>query len=98
MWDDKIRLHYWVNNNEIIDSGRGYYLFLLEIKKIADCLVSESKKKCKINNPALWLSKRLKISPSMSIVKFIDEYNWLTYTKSLQKPDDWIPPFLIAPT
>jgi hypothetical protein len=92
MWDEKIRLFYWVNNEKIIDSGQGYYLFLLEIRKIAAGLADESQKRYTTKDTALWLSQRLGINPPMSIVKFIDEYNWLRCTKRLQRPDDWIPP------
>lgn len=93
MWDEKIRLFYWVNNEKIIDSGQGYYLFLLEVKVIADSLIKESEQRTKQKDPALWLSEQLGIEPPMSIVKFIDQYNWLRCTKRLERPKGWTSPF-----
>lgn len=79
MWDDAIRFNYWVQNNEIIDSGRGYCLFLIEIKRIAKELVDEFRERFGSTNPAFWLSETLNINPPHSLVKFIDEFNWLAY-------------------
>lgn len=93
MWDDKIRLRYWIDNNEIIDSGRGYGLFLIESKKIAVGLVDECRVRFNITDPAFWLSDKLNINPPHSLVKFIDEFNWLAYKKRLSRPIDWVCPF-----
>jgi hypothetical protein len=93
MWDDAIRLHYWVHNDNIIESGRGYCLFLIEIKRIAQGLVNECRERFNVTDPALWLSERLNINPPHSLTKFTDEYNWLTYKRGLTKPPDWVCPF-----
>jgi len=93
MWDNAIRLHYWIQNNEIIDSGRGYYFFLVETKRIAEGLVEECSERLNFPDPASWLSERLNINPSHSLVKFIDEFNWLAYKRGLTRPPDWVCPF-----
>jgi len=89
MWDDAIRLHYWTQNNDIIDSGEGYCFFLIEIKRIAEGLVTECRERFNVADPALWLSERLNIDPPHSLVKFIDEFNWLAYKRRLTRPSDW---------
>lgn len=93
MWDDKIRLRYWIQNNEIIDSGRGYCFFLIEAKRIATRLVEECRERFNITNPGLWLSEKLNINPPYSVIKFIDEFNWLAYKRGFIRPPDWVCPF-----
>lgn len=93
MWDDAIRLHYWVQNDSIIESGRGYCLFLIEIKRIAQGLVNECRERFNVTDPAPWLSERLNIDPPRSLTKFIDEFNWLAYKRGLTRPPDWVCPF-----
>lgn len=93
MWDDAIRLHYWIQNNNIIDSGRGYCFFLIETKSMAERVVEECGERFNVADPALWLSERLNIDPPHSLVKFIDEFNWLAYKRRLIRPLDWVCPF-----
>jgi hypothetical protein len=93
MWDDAIRLDYWIQNNEIIDSGRGYCFFLIETKRIAVRLVDECRERFNVTNPALWLSERLNINPPHPLTKFIDEFNWLAYKRRLLRPPEWVCPF-----
>ena len=93
MWDDAIRLHYWIQNNNIIESGRGYCLFLIEIKRIAEGLVEECRARFNVTNLASWVSERLNINPPHSLTKFIDEFNWLAYKRGLIRPPDWVCPF-----
>ena len=93
IWDNKIRLHYWIENRGIDDSGKGYVYFLVEIKRIAKILVNECRKRFDVDDPALWLSQKLNITPPHSLTKFIDEFDWLVYTKGLSRPADWICPF-----
>lgn len=93
MWDDAIRLHYWIQNNDIIDSGRGYYFFLIETKRIARRLVEECGERFNVTDLASWLSERLNLNPPHSLVKFIDEFNWLAYKRRLTRPPDWVFPF-----
>jgi len=94
MWDDAIRTNYWLNNRDVIDSGRGYYNFLIEIKHIAESLVNEFEQLHLDQDFNLWLSLELDIDPPLSLVKLIDEYNFLTYTKGLTRPQNWINPLL----
>lgn len=93
MWDDAIRLNYWVQNNDIIDSGRGYCFFLIETKRIAVRLVDECRERFNVTDPASWLSERLNVNPPHSLTKFIDEFNWLAYKRRLLRPPDRVCPF-----
>ena len=93
MWDDAIRLHHWILNNDIIDSGRGYTLFLIETKEIAAQVVGEFIARYGEADLGLWLSQRLNIDPPHSLVKFMDEFNWLAYTRKRARPPHWVCPF-----
>jgi hypothetical protein len=93
MWDEAIRLHYWIQDNEIIDSGRAYIFYLIETKKIAARLVEECRERFNTTDPASLFSEKLNIKPPHSLVKFIDEFNWLAYKRRLIKPPDWVCPF-----
>jgi len=93
MWDEAIRLRYWVNNNQIIDSGRGYCIFQIEIKRIAEGLMMECMERFHNDNAALMISDRLNINPPHSLTKFIDEFNWLAYKRGLRRPGNWVCPF-----
>lgn len=93
MWDKAIRNEYRTLNNAIKDSGRGYCSFLIEIKRISEGLVDECSERFGIDDPALWLSQNLNLNPHLSLVKFIDEFNWLAYTRNLLRPPDWVCPF-----
>jgi len=93
MWDNDIRTIYWVHNRDISDSGAGYFFFLIEIKKIAERLVNEFQQKFNTADPTIWISKRLAINPPLSLIKFIDEFNWLSFRKGRKRPSDWIPSF-----
>ncbi len=93
MWDDAIRTHYWSINNNITDAGRGYYYFLIESKLIAEGLVNEFAP-YNLGELSFWLSERLHIMPPLSLAKFIDEHNFLSYTKQLTRAPNWVNPFL----
>ena len=89
MWDDGIRYQYGF----IMGSGSDYLEFSKEIRRISENLVNESNERYGTGDPALFLSQKLNINPSFSLVKFIDEFNWLTHTKKLSRPADWVPLF-----
>ena len=89
MWDDEIRYQYGF----IMGSGRDYFEFSKEIRKISEKLVNESNERYGTGDPALFLSQRLNINPSFSLLKFIDEFNWLTHTRKLSRPADWVTHF-----
>ena len=89
MWDEEMRHHYGF----IMGSGSDYLEFSKEIRKISEKLVNESSERYGPGDPALFLSQRLNINPSFSLVKFIDEFNWLTHTRKLSRPADWVPHF-----
>ena len=89
MWDDEIKAHHGFP----IGSGNEYVQFLIQAKGIAEGLVNECIERYGIEDPALWLSQNLNLNPSLSLVKFIDEFNWLAYTGNLLRPPDWVCPF-----
>jgi hypothetical protein len=89
MWDDEIRYQCGF----IIGSGSDYLKFSKEIRKVSEGLINESNERYGTGDPALFLSQRLNINPSFSLLKFIDEFNWLTHTRKLSRPADWVPPF-----
>lgn len=93
MWDKKIRLHYWAQNNNITESGRGYYIFLIDIKSIAEQLIDECIERYNNNNPALFISNNLNIDLPLTLAKFIDEFNYLFYTRESRRAQDWTSPF-----
>ncbi len=89
MWDREIRYHYGF----FMESGNDYLQFLVGVKGTAENLAEECNRRFEHSNPALWLSERLNINPPHSLVKFIDEFNWLTCTRNLARPVDWVCPF-----
>lgn len=93
MWDETIRLHYWKQDDRIVESGRGYCFFQGEMRRIAEALVEECKARFGAEDPARMISERLEIHPPHALVKFIDEFNWLAYKIGVKRPLDWISPF-----
>jgi hypothetical protein len=93
LWDESIRLAYWKEDDRIIESGRGYCIFMDRLREVAESLRAECERKYGTPDPARLISERLKIDPPHSILKFIDEFNWVTYTLGRQKPKGWRSPF-----
>lgn len=93
LWDEAIRLAYWREDDRIIESGRGYCVFMDKLREVAANLRAECKKRFGTLDPARLISERLKIDSLHSILKFIDEFNWVTYKLGYQKPKGWRPPF-----
>ena len=93
LWDEAIRIAYWKEDDRIVESGRGYSVFMHELRKMAEHLRSECEEKFGALDPARLISERMKIDPPHSILKFIDEFNWVTYKLRVQRPKGWRSPF-----
>jgi hypothetical protein len=93
LWDESIRLAYWKEDDRIIERGRGYCIFADEVSKIAEALRAECERKYGTSDPARLISERLKIDLPHSILKFIDEFNWVTYNLGRRRPEGWRSPF-----
>jgi hypothetical protein len=89
LWDEAIRIAYWRQDDRIVQSGRGYSLFMHQLRKMAEGLRAECERKLGTRDPARLISERLKIDPPHSILKFIDEFNWVTYRLGYQRPKGW---------
>ena len=89
MWDKGIRKHYSISN-----SSRGYCLFLTKMKAFAETInrVFNEAYPCCPQPPATYLSQKFDIDPPKTLAKFIDEYNWMTFTKEIATPPpSWYP-------
>ena len=90
IWDVSMRKHY-KKHYDIGESGDGYCKYMKKMKeatgkiKISKALNKEGL--C----PAVFLSKKMGIEPSKTLVKFLDEYNWITITKKVELPPTWHP-------
>jgi len=93
LWDESIRIAYWKEDDRIVESGRGYSIFMDQLRKMAEGLRAECEGKFGTLDPARLISERLKIDPPHSILKFIDEFNWVTYKLGVQRPKGWRSPF-----
>lgn len=89
MWDKGIRKHYSISN-----SSSGYCLFFTKIKSFAEAInrVFHEAYPCYPQPPATYLSQKFEIDPPKTLAKFIDEYNWVTFTKEITTPPPpWYP-------
>jgi len=89
MWDKGIRDNYSISENSI-----GYYRFLTRIKTRAKAIdsVFQGLYPDQRQTPATYLSQKFNIDPHKTLTKFIDEYNWMTITKSTTvPPPTWFP-------
>jgi hypothetical protein len=92
LWDEAIRLAYWKEDDRIVENGRGYCIFMDKLRKMAEDLRSKCEMRFGTLDPARLISERLKIDPPHSILKFIDEFNWVTYKLGVQRPKRWRSP------
>ncbi len=92
MWDAAIRLEYWSHDRSIDESGRGYIKFMIATQEIAGMLVAEFRNRFGREDLASFLSDRLQIGVSQSLIKFIDEFNWVRFTRGEKMPKDWPSP------
>lgn len=89
MWDGPMREGYR-KHYDITADAAGYFNFM---KKMQEGLqkVSQSFLVAYEGCPAGFLSKKLEINPPKTLVKHLDEYNWITITKEVNLPPTWHP-------
>jgi hypothetical protein len=91
MWDSAILLHYRKTNPQINGAGNGYLAFLLTMSYIAREVTKDFQKFCSTATPEAFLCRKLGYTLSKSLAKFIDEYNWIMFTKRMPVPPQWSP-------
>lgn len=91
MWDDDIAFHYLASGTTGIFSGTGYTTFLRKMQQIAQWCISDFQTRFGRDDPAHYLSEKLRLDPPLPFAKFLDEYNWITITKGIQLPPRWHP-------
>lgn len=89
MWDGPMRKGY-KEDCTITEDADGYFKYM---KKMREGLqkVSQSFLITYEGCPAEFLSKKLEIKTTKTIVKHLDEYNWITITKGAKLPPTWHP-------
>lgn len=89
MWDGPMRKDY-KKHYAITENAAGYFEYM---KKMQEGLqkVSQSFPASKEGCPAEFLAKKLGITSPKTLVKHLDEYNWITITKGAELPPIWHP-------
>lgn len=98
MWDGPMRKGY-KEDYAITEDAAGYFEYM---KKMQEGLqkVSQSFLITYEGCPAEFLSEKLEIKTTKTIVKHLDEYNWITITKGAKLPTKWhpaLPPLALNP-
>jgi len=78
----------------ISDSPEGYINWMIEMQKQAFVIVQDFQKQGFTGSPEIFLSQKLdytSVGCNKSLVKFLDEYYWLTVTHGVPIPPKWIP-------
>jgi len=90
---DNPMLVYFSNHPEynISDSAEGYSTFLFFGQKHARQSVVDFRNCCHTNSPETFLSQKLGYKKNKNLVKFIDEYLWVTITNRYSIPPRWSP-------
>lgn len=91
MWDDAIAVCYLAGDTTDIFSGIGYATFLRKMQHVARQCISDFQTRFGREDPASYLSEKLRLDPPVPLAKFLDEYNWITITKRVQLPPRWHP-------
>jgi len=86
MWDMKIRKHY--KNRE---SSKGYAVFLDTMREMGTHAVKDFKIDHPCEDLAAFLCEKLKVPHQTELTKFLDEYNWIKWTRKATVPPDWHP-------
>ena len=90
IWDGPMRKHY-KKYYDIAESAEGYFEYMKQMKEDLIQKVLPSFSKANNECPAAFLSEKLKIDPPKTLVKYLDEYNWITITKKVILPPPWHP-------
>lgn len=91
MWDNSILEHYRSENHQVAPTGHGYFTFLAMISRLAREVTDDFHRFHSGSTPESYLCEKLGYQLNKSIAKFIDEYNWITFTKKLSIPLRWWP-------
>jgi len=97
MWDGEIIKYYKRLKIGVSSSYQGYFNYLLEMQNIAQQIslnfnqASLTPKKLPNQSLENYLSVNMGYSPTKSIAKYIDEYNWVTITNNVKVPPNWHP-------
>ncbi len=78
----------------ISNSPEGYISWMIEMQKQACTVVEDFQKQSFTGSPEIFLSQKLgytSVGCNKSLVKFLDEYYWLTVTHGVPIPPKWIP-------
>jgi hypothetical protein len=85
-WDQPIRDVFWKYNH-----SRWYEDFLEYTQRVARNVRSDFKSFFPNDEPELYLSRKLRYSPSKTLAKFVDEFLWIKVTKHMAIPPPWHP-------
>lgn len=89
MWDGPMRNGYR-KHYDIRADASGYFEYMKKmqegLRKVSQSFLSAHK-----GCPAEFLAEKLEIKPTKTIVKHLDEYNWITITKEAKLPPIWHP-------
>ena len=91
MWDSNILSHYRKRNPQINDTGYGYLAFLSTMSEMAQEVTHDFEKLYPTSKPEIFLCEKLGYTLRKSLAKFMDEYNWITITKTITVPPRWWP-------
>jgi len=78
----------------ISHSSGGYINWMIQMQKQAYAVVEDFHKQGFTGSPEIFLSQKLgytSVGCNKSLVKFLDEYYWLTITRGKPIPPKWIP-------
>lgn len=84
-WDDPIWRHYIEIDHRIRDNdGSAYVRFLKVMRKMAISIANDFRQQGLGGSPERFLESKLEYpSGSMTMAKFLDEYNWIRFTKGI---------------
>ena len=87
IWDREIQKAYFPRHHpDTFGSGDRYARFLSDMSEAAKSIRQDAVDRYGSADPASHLSKTLGLTPSYTLAKFIDEYNFLTITKGETYP------------
>ncbi|MDI6655361.1 MAG: hypothetical protein QME59_05685, partial [Candidatus Hydrothermarchaeota archaeon] len=86
MTDKEIRGRY-----KIGDGGEDYVKFLIKMQEIARAVIEDFNSLYARNDPAGFLSEKLKLPLPLTLARYIDQYNWITITRNVRVPPSWHP-------
>lgn len=91
MWDNDILKRYKGLDRRITDSPAGYVQVLRTMQDLALQVEADFQKYYTSVRVEGFLSEKLRYKPKKSLATFVDEFNWITYTKRMDLPPPWSP-------